>query len=54
MRILSWLFFFLFLLLDLLFQLKVNNLHSWFSDFNKALSLFNDMQYASAQIIFEK
>jgi hypothetical protein len=23
-------------------------------DFNKALSLFNDMQYASAQIIFEK
>jgi hypothetical protein len=48
-------FLFLFLLdLLLFFSSKVNNLHSWFSDFNKALSLFNDMQYASAQIIFEK
>jgi hypothetical protein len=52
MRIFPGSFFYFFWDL-LLFQLKSTIYTHDLVDFNKALSLFNDMQYASAQIILK-
>jgi hypothetical protein len=46
--------FFYFFVGSLLFQLKNQQSTPMIYDFNKALSLFNDMQYASLQKLFLK
>jgi tetratricopeptide (TPR) repeat protein len=55
MRILSWLFFLFLFVGSITVSAQKSTIYTHdLADFNKALSLFNDMQYASAQIIFEK
>ncbi|EIA08984.1 tetratricopeptide repeat protein [Flavobacterium frigoris] len=55
MRIFSWLFFLLTFVAPFTISAQKSTIYTHdLADFNKALSLFNDMQYASAQIIFEK
>lgn len=55
MRIFSWLFFLLTFAAPFTVSAQKSTIYTHdLADFNKALSLFNDMQYASAQIIFEK
>jgi tetratricopeptide (TPR) repeat protein len=55
MRILSCLFYlFIFVGSSTILAQKSTIYTHDLADFNKAFSLFNDMQYASAQIIFEK
>lgn len=55
MRIFSWLFFLLTFAAPFTVSAQKSTIYTHdLAEFNKALSLFNDMQYASAQIIFEK
>jgi len=55
MRKLSWLFFLLIFIRTLSISAQKSAIYTHDSkDFDKALSLYNDEQYASAQIIFEK
>ncbi|MGO4817923.1 tetratricopeptide repeat protein [Flavobacterium sp. W22_SRS_FP1] len=55
MRILSWLFFLFIFVSSFSVSAQKSTIYTHdLADFNKALSLFNDMQYASAKIIFEK
>lgn len=55
MRIFSWLFFLLTFVGTFTVSAQKSTIYTHdLTDFNKAVSLFNDMQYASAQIIFEK
>jgi TolA-binding protein len=55
MRIFSWLFFLLTFVGTFIVSAQKSKIYTHdLADYNKALSLFNDMQYASAQIIFEK
>jgi len=55
MRKFSWLFFLLIFVRSFTVSAQKSAIYTHdLADFNKALSLFNDMQYASAQIIFEK
>jgi len=55
MRKLSWLFFLVFFVQSLSILAQKSAIYTHDSkDFDKALSLYNDNQYASAQLIFEK
>ena len=55
MRKLSWLFFLLIFIRTLSISAQKSAIYTHDSkDFDKALSLYNDEQYASAQLIFEK
>lgn len=55
MRIFSWLFFLLIFVKSFTVSAQKSTIYTHdLADFNKAVSLFNDMQYAPAQIIFEK
>jgi tetratricopeptide (TPR) repeat protein len=55
MRILSWLFFLFLFIGAFTASAQKSTIYTHdLADFNKAVALFNDMQYASAQIIFEK
>ena len=55
MRKISWIFLFsLFIITAAVSAQKSTIYTSDSKDFNKAVSLFNDAQYASAQIIFNK
>lgn len=55
MRKLSWLYLFLFFVQSFSISAQKTAIYTYDSkDFDKAISLYNDSQYASAQIIFEK
>ena len=55
MRKLSWLFFLLIFVQTLSVSAQKSSIYTHdLKDFNKAVSLFKDNQYASAQIIFDK
>lgn len=55
MRKLSWLFFLVFFVQSLSISAQKSGIYSYDSkDFDKAISLYNEGQYASAQLIFEK
>jgi hypothetical protein len=54
MRKFSWLFFFMILVASLSVSQKSAIYTSDLKDYNKAVALFNDNQYASAQLIFDK
>jgi tetratricopeptide (TPR) repeat protein len=55
MRKLSWLYLFLFFVHSFSISAQKTAIYTYDSkDFDKAISLYNDSQYASAQIIFEK
>lgn len=55
MRKLSWLFFLVFFVHSLSISAQKSAIYTHDSkDFDKALLLYNDNQYASAQLIFEK
>ena len=55
MRKLSWLFFLLIFIRSFSVSAQKSAIYTHESkDFDKALSLYNDEQYASAQIIFDK
>jgi TolA-binding protein len=55
MRKISWLFFFLLFIITATISAQKSTIYTHDSkDFNKAVSLFKDAQYASAQIIFNK
>ena len=55
MRKLSWLYLFLFFIQSFSISAQKTAIYTYDSkDFDKAISLYNDSQYATAQIIFEK
>jgi tetratricopeptide (TPR) repeat protein len=55
MRKLSWLYLFLFFVQSFSISAQKTAIYTYDSkDFDKAISLYNDSQYASAQLIFEK
>ncbi len=55
MRKLSWLYLFLFFVQSFSISAQKTAIYTYDSkDFDKAISLYNDGQYASAQLIFEK
>jgi TolA-binding protein len=55
MRKISWLYLFLLFIIAATSSAQKSTIYTHdLKDFNKALSLFNDKQYASAQIIFNK
>ena len=55
MRKISWLYLFLFFIISAAISAQQSTIYTHdLKEYNKALSLFNDKQYASAQIIFDK
>ena len=55
MRKISWLYLFLLFIISATISAQKSTIYTHdLKDYNKALSLFNDKQYASAQIIFDK
>lgn len=55
MRKISWLYLFLLFIISAASSAQQSTIYTHdLKDYNKALSLFNDKQYASAQIIFNK
>jgi len=55
MRKLSWLYIVLLFVLSYSISAQKSAIHTYdFKDFDKAISLYNDTQYASAQLLFEK
>ncbi|MFE3869096.1 tetratricopeptide repeat protein [Flavobacterium sp. LS2P90] len=55
MRKISWLYLFLLFIISAASSAQQSTIYTHdLKDYNKALSLFNDKQYASAQIIFSK
>jgi TolA-binding protein len=55
MRKISWLYLFLLFIISAASSAQKSTIYTHdLKDYNKALSLFNDKQYASAQIIFNK